>query len=560
MVTSSFMSTNNVGHAIADPNLKFPKRPRFLNGIEQIPFNNKLLFQGSENLQILSGNAVSKFLPMLLPHLDGTNTVENIITKFPEYSPKDITSILAVLFMRGLLDDAQGDDLIDLDFFRPEVLEYFNRNNDSTRVNKSAAQGLERLKNANLLILSDSDHGDILLHEIKHMGASNVVFQSLDDYIYVQDLTLVIVFCVNDLKHERLEEIDQLCISNQVPWMLTRVERNQGVIGPYFENIETPSYDAYRNELENKERQLKGQAPQELVEMWESYAAIEIVYFITKLAPSVTGVEYLVFNFDDWTSTSKKLNYLIESEYIAYKFENAIAFPSRHLITPKSHQMHYNPKNLQLSTEGKVYPSADLINLPLNTELSGDFFSNAFEKSTSSRSLDFDSLSTLLTMTGGIKESQGIIKRWAPTGGNLGSPQFYVIPTNVKGLEPELLFYQEMDQTLAKIGKVNNNGQLEKTINEVIGNQEEEIPDALIVITGNLERTAGKYNGFAYKIIHLDAGVALSQMQAVSKGLDLKMRMYDQWNEERLVDFLGINHYKEPVVGLAGIYGKGAVN
>lgn len=552
------MSSKMVGHAIVDPNLKFPKKPRYLKELVSIPFQNKLLFHGSENLQILSGNAATDFLPKLLPVLDGTNSVEDILAMFPKYSPKDLTSILTLLFMRGLLDDAEGDEDVNSDCLQPEVRDYFKRNNDSTRVNRSALEGLERLTAANILLLTDSEHGEILFDEIKYMGASTIDMHPLEGRFDVKDRTLVVVFCTNSLNHEKLEEIDFLCKSHQVPWLLTRVEDNHGIIGPYFEDQETPPYESYRKKIEEVAL-VETKHPNELTDMWEYYTAIEVVYFITQLAPIVSGDEYLKFNFDDWTSTSKKLIYNSNVEFIASKFDDTIAFPSRHLITTKSHQMHYNPQNLLLANSGKVFPSAQLMDLPFNPVLHGSFLSNAFKKDEPLQPLNLESLTTLLTMTGGIKQSEATVKRWAPTGGNLGSPQLYVIPNTVEGLESSLYFYQDTNQTLANIGKANAKENGRDVILRVLGDQVSTAPDALIAITGNLENTAGKYNGFAYKIIHLDGGVALSQMQAISKGLDLELKIFFQWNEQSLIDFLGIDVFREPVIALAGIYGKGDV-
>ncbi|AFI29806.1 MULTISPECIES: nitroreductase family protein [unclassified Bacillus (in: firmicutes)] len=570
MKPASVMSAEQVGHAAYfDPNFRLPKKPRLIASLQMIPDQDSMLFHGTEHLQVLKGNAVTRFLPNLIPFLNGSYTIKDIMAEFDQYSPRDISNILSLLFMRGLLDDAEGDEGIDTSCFEPDVYQFFQRSTDSTRVNRSAAEGLHKLKTAEILLLTDSEHGKILHEELVYMGGENVVTARLSDEVNIDHAALVIVFCTNPLNHKQLRSLDHICHEKNIPWILTRAAENVGVLGPYFEKNETATYRDYQITVESEDGQ--GKPSLEHIEMWEYYSAVEIVYFITRLAPSATGTEYLTFRFDDWTCTSKKVHPRPDGScctgdsenelHPVLQFENAIAFPSKHLINPKSHQVHYNPKNLLLTNEAKSYPSAALYELPTEELLpqpKGGFLKNRIQPMSGREELNLEALTRLCLTSGGLRDADsgqatGKVQRWAPTGGNLGSCQIYILALSVNGLAPNCYFYQYLDHSLAKVGPSLTIGEIKKKITDITGLKEDNLPKALVLLTGAYERVASKYNGFAYKVIHLDGGVALSQMQAVSAGLGIKVNMIDQWNEQALLSCFGIDPKKEPVIALAGL-------
>ncbi|XYJ24083.1 hypothetical protein ACSE3M_10050 [Bacillus velezensis] len=124
------------------------------------------------------------------------------------------------------------------------------------------------------------------------------------------------------------------------------------------------------------------------------------------------------------------------------------------------------------------------------------------------KELNIQAITQLLLMSGGLRESSehpGKVQRWAPSGGNLGSCQIYILALSVKGLTPNCYFYQYPDNSLVKIGPDMTEKDIKQQITHITGLPEELLPKALVIFTGAYERVASKYNGFAYKVIHLDA-------------------------------------------------------
>ena len=78
----------------------------------------------------------------------------------------------------------------------------------------------------------------------------------------------------------------------------------------------------------------------------------------------------------------------------------------------------------------------------------------------------------------------------------------------------------------------------------------------MIVSTGALARVAGKYHDFAYRIVHLDAGVATAQLQALATGYGLATRVAPRVDDGLLREELRLDPADEPVTAVLGLYGR----
>ncbi len=566
----SLMSAEQIGRAAEfDPQFALPAKPRFSSDFQIIPMEGGILVHGGESLQVLRGNAATQFLPFLLPLLDGTRTEAELIAQFPQYPAQSIKNVIALLYARGLLEDGAGDEGVDLAAFAPEVLSFFRRHTDATRVNRSAGEGLARLQQARLLLLRDGAVENSIAQELGHIGAGKIREQSIDDPFDPGDATFVLVFSVDQLDHEKLSRLDRVCGESGIPWMLSHVSGGKAMLGPYFERGETACYSCFQAAW--AEWETDGTTLQEHKEMWEQYTVLELSYFLSRLVPAVTGLDMITFDFSDWSKTNRRVARRpgcpdchplpglepVQPE-LAVRFDQSIAFPSRHLLNPKDHQVHYRTSNLELALEAKNYPSAPQIHLPKDQdleEIAGDFLSGLFQADKQEPStLTVSSVGRLLVSGAGVRvepEEKKVRKnknqRWAPTGGNLGSAQIYVWNRSVEGLAESLYFYQPNSHTLARVGPQRNREEVEEAIVRATNGKIDRLPDALLVLTGAFARVASKYNAFAYRIIHLDAGVAVAQMKAAAAGLGLRLNVLHEWNEPELAALMGIDKLNEPV-------------
>jgi SagB-type dehydrogenase family enzyme len=164
-------------------------------------------------------------------------------------------------------------------------------------------------------------------------------------------------------------------------------------------------------------------------------------------------------------------------------------------------------------------------------------------------------LSTLLRHTAGLRDPEpsaapGQVSRWAPTGGNLGSVQAYLLALDVAGLDPGWYFYQRGDHSLARIRAVSAVDDVAATVCPVLASRP---MAALVVLTGALGVLAEKYHDFAYRLMCLDAGVALAQLAALADEHGLTAEFADRWDDTALSEALRVDADGEPVTAVIAL-------
>jgi SagB-type dehydrogenase family enzyme len=157
--------------------------------------------------------------------------------------------------------------------------------------------------------------------------------------------------------------------------------------------------------------------------------------------------------------------------------------------------------------------------------------------------LDLIAIATLLVLAVGYKSANGqeSCRRWAPTGGNLGSVEAYLVVRHVKGLESGVYMYRPEEHALARI---NQRGvdHLQVTIAAVSANDP---APALLILAGAYKRVAQKYRSFAYKLLHLDAGVAGSQLLLIASSLGISVESISGWQPAAIEDALSLRSLQE---------------
>ena len=142
------------------------------------------------------------------------------------------------------------------------------------------------------------------------------------------------------------------------------------------------------------------------------------------------------------------------------------------------------------------------------------------------RSPSLESLATMLSLSVGIKSiTQSAISRWAPTAGNFGSCEAYVIVKKLQGIAPGVFFYLPEQHALARLNLIGHE-HLRQATEAIASNVDDDI---LVVLTGAYKRVAHKYGTFAYKLLHFDAGVATSQMFMVARALCVPIESAGHW-------------------------------
>jgi SagB-type dehydrogenase family enzyme len=180
----------------------------------------------------------------------------------------------------------------------------------------------------------------------------------------------------------------------------------------------------------------------------------------------------------------------------------------------------------------------------------------------SQSNLSLDDLSTMLRFTAGIRSQRSTegrvhVRRWAATAGNLGSVELFVAVRHIDGLEEGIYFYQAHDHSLACFEQHGPPAELRDFVSRIVPVSANGLPNALVIFTAAFHRVRPKYGHFAYRLIHLDAGVCVSQLHTIAGALEVRSVTYCQWPDDLIERRLNLSSYTEQVSAVVGLHCDG---
>jgi oxazoline/thiazoline dehydrogenase len=134
-----------------------------------------------------------------------------------------------------------------------------------------------------------------------------------------------------------------------------------------------------------------------------------------------------------------------------------------------------------------------------------------------------EELSELLHRTArtvAIEQPDGIIRRPYPSAGSLHELELYLAVGACRGLEAGLYHYRGDEHTLISLGAT---GPSEAMLADCARawQQPGHPPQVLVVIASRLPRLASKYEGYAYRLSLMNAGVLIANLQLVLTDMGL---------------------------------------
>lgn len=550
-----------------DLHFRVPIYPKLIQELEYIFTNdNKIIFDGIEEIRVIKGKAVATLLPKLLPLLDGSRTIEEIANIIIDYSSFQIYQALVLLYTQGLLEDAFVDKEIDIESFDETTLAFMRRYCDTTRINRSGAEAM-----SNLLI---KEVGVITSEKL----TINTLFQNMNkigidicrDNSNYKDLSFIegksLIICIEkseNLDIDTLRSINDICAQKNVPWLLGLVNEEVADL-IYIENKETPCFNCLDtlNKFQ-KHKLFNGKTSEDKLRFWTHIVLEEAVYYLSKIIPNRITNSLVNFDFRNFSKINEHYPFVpgcsckpIKGNKPeinlnkAFIYENAVAFPSAHLSNPKSHQNHFKISNMELSRDFKSFKNALKTPLVDFNSISGskEYNLNLNVKSLKHK-LNLRDLSSILLSGSGIKnmKEQGTVKRWSPTGGNLGSTELYILIRDCEGLESGIYFYEAASHSLALLQSIEESS-MEELLREII--TIDFLPSLVVVTASNFARVQQKYGAFSIRILYLDAGVASTTMVEVAKVLGHETLIENQFNYNKLENILNLHSSQDIISNL----------
>lgn len=548
-----------------DPQMQVPPRPKLVEGLVWMPMGETLLVEGAPERQVFRGAAATAVLPRLLPLLDGRRSADELAAEVG-LSTRALAAAVALLYTRGLVEEAASHD-VRTEPTEPAIQAFFSRSVDATRVNRSGTEATARLRHARLWLVGDG--GAPLADALVAAGAWHVTVVTDDAAALDDAVDLVVAFSLHrPLDPAALASVDERCAELGVPWLRCEVQGATVEVGPLLDRRHTPCTACSRPDPSGGPP--AATLPNAVVERAAlALAAGEVVHLVTRIAPLATYRGVVRTDVATWAQerllVARRPGCPVccplpappgpgLAAAVAYAFEQSVEFPPAHLLNPKEHQHHYKPGNIELQRHDRRLPPAARRALPRLGDVAGPAGRLGADGPPADR-LDLAVLAGLLGRVGGLRDGGGAgdkLQRWAPTGGNLGSPQLAVATDGVAGLTDGVYAYLGLTHELAVLGE----GRLDVAgLDQVFPGR----PAAVVVMTAALDRMAAKYGSSAYRLVHLDAGCALAQLRVVAAGYGLQVDLAPSWPDAALGRALRLDLDREPITVVAALRPAGSL-
>jgi SagB-type dehydrogenase family enzyme len=584
---------NNVTEGRPRKNLpqrfKGPVRPRFLQEAVVAPAKDGLVMDGTSQLQVIQGKATQRLIPRLIGLMDGSRTMKELEAALPEVPAEYVGAAVSLLARCGLVESG----VINPEFSslaRPEPLAFFRRFVAATHANPSGRTAYDRLQAAEVAIVSPastSAEAGILKTLLESSGLGNVILlppESLSAMRPPEDAgvaRLIVGFSFLGEDDRLFTELEEWCSSRRLSWIRMVVDKsgNWADVGPIFRSNQTPCYRCFRALHEIPSATAPLELSQAERQFWIGLLATEIIYSFNRIGPLISGRSFERYALDTWSSQSlnwaripgcprclslgqdgggsrlaQEAQSAIETALV---FEEYVGLRSREFSVTKT-PLHTS-MIMELARQTKRLPNSPAS--PLEGQMpkleSGTLDLLQSPPFKSGPVFTLKQLAALLMLTAGVRRTwsnEKQLKRWAPSAGNLGSPELFVVAREVEDLPAGFYFYQPGDHSLAQFRRRDGALPVEEFMMRVMPARAGDLPAALVLFTGAYHRVSQKYGPFAYRLINLDGGVALSQFQFVARGMGIWSEILPRWADDLIEEQCNLESMEEQSTAVAAIF------
>ncbi|NUW36609.1 hypothetical protein HTZ77_35155 [Nonomuraea sp. SMC257] len=553
MNTDSPMDARRISVAMAkDPQLSLPERLKVADGLVLADMGDGgLLVEGTPTPQLFGGRHVP-FTRRLLQALDGERTHAEVAALLGLPDSRTVETALALLYSCGVLEcggDPGGVDLLRQTSVPRHVVTYLSRNVSSTRNRPSGVRAALGLATTPTLVLGrPSALRSALAGALTADGVASVAERGLDEAGEPAPSSIAVVLDDGTMDLDGLVPFDDRVRAGSGRWFLVSLTGTQARISPVFENGWSGCLHCYRAQQSLPRTRAAAELPP-----WRSDLLAGLLG--NQVCRLASGVQELhgesavtVLDFETWTCEEEMFvqlpgcsmclpgtKPLEEDDLAVVAFEQEVTQPPRRYIANSTHQKHYSMANVELAFLDRVrdWPVAESADPDLLALLHHSF--------------------GVREVLSGSPDRPPARRRWAPTGGNLGSPTAFLLPAAGNGLalDPVVHVYDGVTNTLLR-GLTDVGAE---HIGEVVSLPGAPL-DALVVLTGDAFKLMEKYHNFGYKIVNEDGGVATWQLARLAQDMGVTVTAADTWNDGLLTDLLDVDPRQTPITAVLAL-GRG---
>lgn len=541
-----------------DLQFRMPLRPQLCRGLHIVEIPDGILVDGAAERQYLRGASAKSLRTQLFPLLDGTRDIETIAVQ-TEWSPATVQKAMATLYFAGLLEDASSQVGLPPGKGPSESAAlWMSRTLDCSRNFPHSSHMMLAASQAVVRLAVRTEWYTALLEALGDIGIHDVdVFNDQSS----GSATLVVLDLAAPA--EIVNEAARASDERGMAVLLADECENQIKIGPCVDSSATACIRCALRSVEptiNRQVMQSPAAHMPRAAIAAALVAEEIRALLLRNEPALSLGGQFVVDLETAATVAYKLTPEADCTTCypsaastpdlsiaeaALHYEYAMAFPPRHLANLKAHQHHFKPANVALQYERLRYPNNP--QTPLPNIVLADL--EAY-KSARCRPAWPSALATMLRFTVGLRTApdqlnngHGQVARWAPTGGNLGSPHAYLLLLDCPGIPDGIYYYDAFDHALVAMHP--HLEHLKATLTERVGSAEISGPGPWIylVFAAELSRISRKYGPFSYRLSNLDTGCALAQLTMVADQIGIAPRILDPAAWQR---------HQESLLGVSG--------
>jgi SagB-type dehydrogenase family enzyme len=571
-------------------------KPRFKCECVVIPFSDGLIIDGMSHPVVLRGPSALEILPRMIPLMNGQMTLEEIARSLAAFPFKRLVSAASILEEYGLVEYISSPAAKEPDSRSPAIA-CLRRLTRCCHASQSPPEPYQALRNAAVIVLTSAAerrYGDLLVSLLTGSGIDNVQVSTLKEVeeqrVGQTNRKVMLVslsFDQSALKDSQTAEAASA--PSGIPWLRTMLDANHGYadLGPLFIPSESACYRCFftvHGKPVHNNVAVSADTGGFVSALWLGIVATELVYLCNGTGAHVIGSGFRRYTISNWKHkdlVAPRLpdcpscrgahsfpipqyapiarSHLLDTSVVFEAYmENRFA-----VIEAGGSESEEPVDSAGASFQTKFIPTARHWDLNENSSRPAESSQPiANEDGDSRRSLSIGDLSTLLRMTAGMKdrtEPGSRPRRWCATAGNLGSMELYILVNCPLPVPSCLYYYQAGDHSLAQLSR--EGGDI--SLNSLLGTRANERyirqADALIIFTAAYHRVKNKYGPFAYRLVHLDAGVAMSQMKLIASELGIHADAIPLCADAAIEPLLCLDKEAEQVIGAFALSKRGAL-
>ncbi|MBC9954091.1 hypothetical protein ICM05_05450 [Leucobacter sp. cx-42] len=507
-----------------DPQMQLPTFPAICPGLPTTCVDNTLVVDGLLSRRSISGEIIRSLGSKVFSVLDGATHIAEL-PKLLNLSAASCHEFLFQLFTAGLLLDGELGE-----WESDPLLSFLHRATDQTRKNSSGTIGLSNLTNAKIAILSQDP---TLKATLENRLVSGYGVSIVHNWVAVTRVDLLVMLLTNSsAKDSNWNDAIRDAHEQGIPILPVHFGNSEALIGPSssFDYGPCPmcgghTWD-YSFPSEKYQPLLLGLVEQQISLLVAGVGAAQSENNGIHIHGSPFKTDAVVAVPEPGCTICQVAPSTASNPIWSYIFESSVAIPPARARRPRGHQKHYEPSNALLQVEQRtpVHGSPEVL-LPHHLIRDVHLF----------KGLNVDSLAILLEYSFGINRTrssaENAIRRWAPSGGNLGSPQAYLRVAGFQDLPNGRYFYNALNHSLVPIMDTNSCGSTELEI----------------LISGEISRTWKKYGNFGYRIVHFDTGIAISHLTTIASAFGLAVKNAQAWEDQHLADEYALDRNSQVV-------------